>query len=240
MSSSLQQDQAPRYSSVAITLHWTIAILILINVALGFGANLVPDEFVRRFVDLHKSIGITVLALAILRILWRLSHKPPPLPSTYSRFEKLAAHAAHWMLYVLIFAIPLSGWLHDSAWKEAATHPVFLYGIIPWPRIGWIQSMAPSAKEHFHTVLFRFHLYLNYALYVLLVVHIAGALKHQFWDREAELQRMVPLGVRHAKRQHLVFRRRYFNRREATRALPHYRMRTTGRERLSALRCRDK
>jgi cytochrome b561 len=187
-------DEASRYSSVAIALHWLVAALILINVGLGFGANFVPDDIVRRFVDLHKSIGITVLGLAILRVLWRLSHKPPPLPSTYSRFEKLAAHAAHWMLYVLIFAVPISGWLHDSAWKEAATHPVFLYGLIPWPRIGWIQGMASAEKEHFHTVLLHVHLYLNYALYALVALHIAGALKHQFWDRHAELQRMAPFG----------------------------------------------
>ena len=192
LGSSGQNAQAFNYSTTAIALHWTIAVLILVNVVLGFGANLVPDEFVRQFVDLHKSIGITVLGLAILRILWRLTHKPPPLPSEYSPLEKLAAHSAHWMLYVLIFAIPISGWLHDSAWKEAATHPVYLYGIIPWPRIGWIQNMEPRAKEHLHTLLLHVHLYLNYALYLLLALHIAGALKHQFWDREPELQRMIP------------------------------------------------
>jgi cytochrome b561 len=192
LGSSEQKSQAFTYSSTAIALHWVIAALILVNVVLGFGANFVPDEYVRQFVDLHKSIGITVLGLAILRILWRLTHKPPPLPAKYSPHEQLAAHSAHWMLYVLILAIPLSGWLHDSAWKEAATHPVFLYGIIPWPRISWIQNMEPAAKEHFHTVLFHIHVYLNYALYVLLVLHVAGALKHQFWDGEAELQRMIP------------------------------------------------
>jgi cytochrome b561 len=190
--SNEQKSPAFTYSSIAIALHWVIAALILMNVGLGFGANYVPDEYVRKFVDLHKSIGITVLGLAILRILWRLTHKPPPLPSEYSRLEKWAAHSAHWMLYVLIFAIPISGWLHDSAWKEAATHPVFLYGIIPWPRISWIQNMEPVAKEHLHTVLFHIHVYLNYALYLLLAFHIAGALKHQFWDGEPELQRMTP------------------------------------------------
>jgi len=189
---SEQKSQAFTYSSTAIALHWVIAALILVNVVLGFGANFVPDEYVRQFVDLHKSIGITVLGLAILRISWRLTHKPPPLPAKYSPHEQLAAHSAHWILYVLIFAIPISGWLHDSAWKEAATHPVFLYGLIPWPRISWIQNMQPAAKEHFHTLLFNVHVYLNYALYLLLVLHIVGALKHQFWDGEAELQRMIP------------------------------------------------
>ena len=191
MESSQQKSEFARYSSVAVTLHWTIAALILANVMLGFGANFVPDEYVRYIIDLHKSFGITVLGLAILRILWRLTHKPPPLPSAYSPFEQACAHWVHWMLYVLIFAIPLSGWLHDSAWKEAATHPVYLYWIIPWPRISWIKNMAPAAKEHFHSVLFAVHVYLNYALYALLALHVFGALKHQFWDREAELQRMM-------------------------------------------------
>ncbi len=187
-----QKSQAFTYSSTAIVLHWVIAALILVNVVLGFGANYVPDEYVRQFVDLHKSVGITVLGLAILRILWRLMHKPPLLPTSYSPFEQLAAHSVHWMLYVLIFAIPVSGWLHDSAWKEAATHPVFLYGIIPWPRISWIQNIEPTTKERLHTILFNIHVYLNYALYLLLALHIVGALKHQFWDGEAELQRMIP------------------------------------------------
>src|SRR5579863_9797087 len=107
-----QKSQASAYSSTAIALHWAIAALILVNVILGFGANYVPDEYVRQFVDLHKSIGITVLGLAILRISWRLTHRPPPLPAKYSPREQWAAHSAHWMLYVLIFAIPISGWLH--------------------------------------------------------------------------------------------------------------------------------
>jgi cytochrome b561 len=192
LESSEQKSQASNYSSTAIALHWLIAALILLNVVLGFGANFVQDEYVRGFVDLHKSIGITVLGLAIVRILWRLTHRPPPLPSKNSPLERLAAHSAHWMLYVLIFAIPISGWLHDSAWKEAATHPVFLYGIIPWPRISWIQNMEPAKKEHLHAFLFNIHVYLNYALYALLAVHILGALKHQYWDGEAELQRMAP------------------------------------------------
>jgi cytochrome b561 len=137
---SSQLSEAPKYSSTAIILHWIVAALILVNVVLGFGANYVPDKYARGFVDLHKSVGITILGLAILRILWRLTHKPPPMPSKYSPLEQWSAHFAHWLLYVLIFAIPLSGWLHDSAWKDAAAHPVFLYGVIPWPRIGFIQN----------------------------------------------------------------------------------------------------
>lgn len=181
-----------RYTGVAIALHWIVAVLIVTNVGLGYTANFVPDSAVRPIVDTHKSIGITVLGLAILRILWRLSHKPPEIPQSYSSFERFAAHAAHIALYVLIFALPISGWMHDSAWKAAATHPMSLYGLIPWPRIGWIENIEPVEKERLHTLFFTAHIYFAYALYLLLALHIVGALKHQFFDREPELQRMLP------------------------------------------------
>ncbi|MEJ0095758.1 MAG: cytochrome b/b6 domain-containing protein [Methylocella sp.] len=183
-----------RYTTVAIALHWIVAVLMLVNIALGLSADVVPDGYVRSVVDMHKSVGITVLGLAILRILWRASHKPPPLPASYSPLERLSAHAAHGLLYLLILALPISGWMHDSAWSAAATHPMSLYGLIPWARIGWIENVEPIQKEHLHTVFFNAHVYFGYALYLLLALHIIGALKHQFWDREAELQRMLPGG----------------------------------------------
>lgn len=185
-----------RYTGVAIALHWIIAALIIANVALGLGANYIPDSFVRPVVDLHKSFGITVLGLAALRLLWRLGHKPPHLPGSYSKLERFAAHLAHGLLYVLIFALPLSGWMHDSAWKGAPSHPMSLYGIVPFPRIGWIEQMAPAAKEHAHELFFTIHAGAAYMLYGLLALHVLGALKHQFWDREPELQRMLPGSMR--------------------------------------------
>ncbi len=181
-----------RYTRTAIALHWIVAALILANVALGYSADLVPDGFVRSIVDTHKSIGITVLGLGILRLLWRFAHKPPEFPQSYSPFERFSAHAAHGALYVLIFALPISGWMHDSAWKDAATHPMSLYGLVPWPRIGWIEHVEAAEKERLHTLFFTAHAYFGYILYFLLALHIVGALKHQFWDREAELQRMLP------------------------------------------------
>ena len=102
-----------RYSGVAILLHWLIAALLVVNVGLALSIDLLPDGWVRPFVNTHKSIGITVLGLAILRVLWRIGHTPPPLPSYYSRWEKAGSHAAHMALYLLIFALPLSGWMHD-------------------------------------------------------------------------------------------------------------------------------
>ena len=155
MTEAISRDAIARYTKPAILLHWIVAALIIANVGLGYAANLVPDSLVRPIVDTHKSTGITVLGLAILRILWRFSHKPPALPQSYSPFERLAAHAAHGALYVLIFALPISGWIRDSAWKEATTRPMSLYGLISWPRIGWIEQIEPIEKERLHTPVFR-------------------------------------------------------------------------------------
>jgi cytochrome b561 len=183
-------EPVPRYAQVAAILHWLVAALIAANVILGLTAEAFPDGWVRPAIDLHKSIGLTVLGLVLLRILWRLSHAPPPMPRSYGRLERAGAHAAHFLLYVLIIALPISGWLHDSAFKDAATHPLRLFWLIPWFRIGAIEHLDPATKEVFHSQLFALHMWLGYALYALVALHILGALKHQFIDGEAELTRM--------------------------------------------------
>lgn len=190
MGSTVLFHRADRYTRVAAVLHWSIAALILANVALGLSADEVPDAWARPVIDLHKSIGLTVLALVVVRIVWRLTHTPPPLPAGYQRWEQAAAHFAHVLLYALILALPVSGWLHDSAFKYAAQHPLRLFWIVPWFRIPAIASMPPAQKEAFHSTWFAVHVSLSYALYAVLALHVAGALKHQFVDREPELQRM--------------------------------------------------
>ncbi|PLZ04282.1 cytochrome B [Burkholderia sp. WAC0059] len=186
-----------RYTRVAVALHWAIALLIIVNVALGLSAALLPDNFfsdtqIRLVVDTHKSIGITVLGLAIVRVLWRLTHRPPPLPAAFAAWERAAAHAAHVVLYVLIFALPLTGWLHDSAWNAAASHPMYLYGLVPWPRIGFVMNLDPALKDQLHTQFGALHTACGYALYGVLALHVAGALKHQWIDRHSVLRRMMP------------------------------------------------
>ena len=188
---------AQKYTRVAVLLHWTIALLMLANVALGLTVAWLPDgalsdTAIRFVIDTHKSIGITVLGLAILRVLWRLTHRPPPLPAEFSGWERAAAHAAHVALYVLIFAMPLSGWLHDSAWVAAASHPMYLYGLVQWPRIGFIMNLDAATKEQLHSQFGALHTACSYALYGVLALHIAGALKHQWIDRHSVLRRMMP------------------------------------------------
>ena len=179
-----------RYSRPAIWLHWIVAALLVGNTALGLYAEAAPDDWVRALIDTHKSVGITVLGLAVLRLSWRLSHAPPPLPKTYPLWERWTAHAAHWALYAMVFALPLTGWAHDSAWKGWEAHPMQWFGLFPWPRIGVIAALPPDLKEQWHDTLFAAHEAAAWALYALLAAHILGALKHQWIDGHAELQRM--------------------------------------------------
>ena len=175
-----------------MAFHWIIALLITVNVTLALSADYLPDDWVRPVIDTHKSIGITVLGLAVLRLLWRATHRPPPLPLAYPRWERLVAHLAHAALYLLIFALTLSGWLHDSAWKDAASHPMTLFGLVPWPRVGWVMHAEPAFREALHDRFGALHTWAGYVLYGLFALHVLGALKHQWLDRQPELQRMLP------------------------------------------------
>jgi cytochrome b561 len=189
MTSALPEPDG-RYTRVAALLHWIIAALIAVNVTLGLTADSFPDDWVRPSIDLHKSIGLTVLGLVLLRVLWRLSHPAPPLPVSYPRWERASAHAAHIVLYGLILVLPISGWFHDSAFKDAVAHPLRIFWVIPWFRIGAIEHLDPVLKESVHSQFYALHTWAAYVLYVLVALHILGALKHQFIDREPELQRM--------------------------------------------------
>ena len=182
-----------RYTHIAMLLHWLVAVLIIGNVVLIWVIGWFPDPLVRPAIDTHKSIGITVLGLVLLRVLWRLSHRPPPLPHAYPRVERVGAQAAHLVLYLLILGLPISGWIHDSAFKDAEAHPLRLFGLVPWPRIAPIMALDPITKAHVHTVWFQVHTYLAYVLYGLLALHVLGALKHQLLDGEPEFARILPL-----------------------------------------------
>ena len=183
---------ADRYTRPAIALHWLVAAGIVANIALAWIWPHLADERVRPAIDLHKSIGITVLGLAIARLLWRLTHRPPSLPVGYRAWEVRLSHGTHWLLYLLIFAMPLTGWIMDSAWKDAATHPMHLFGTVGWPRIGWIMALPPATRDRVHDLFGAAHVWTSYLVYALVGLHIAGALKHQWFDRHPELQRMLP------------------------------------------------
>ncbi len=188
--------QVVRYNRTAMILHWLVAALIVVNVVSGLRAANADGAHVRPLIDMHKSIGLTVLGLVLLRILWRLSHKPPPLPASYPRVEKLGAHAAHIALYAIILLLPLSGYLHDSAWNGAASHPLILFGFLHFPRMPIIKSFDPATKDTLHAVFGAAHVYIGYVLYGLVALHLAGVLKHHVFDHESEISRMLPGGRR--------------------------------------------
>ncbi len=186
--------ESERFTKTAIWLHWLIAIGVIVNVALAWlwplgDSNDTIGQYVRPMIDSHKSIGITILGLAILRLLWRLGHKPPPFPASYKPWERTAAHAVHWGLYFVIFAMPLTGWIMDSAWKDAAANPMHFFGTFEWPRIGFIMNLPADTREHLHDLFGEAHELIGWLVYALFVLHLAGAIKHQL-EGNREFQRM--------------------------------------------------
>lgn len=179
-----------RYSGLAITLHWLVAMGVIANVALAWAWPGLPDAQVRPAIDLHKSIGLTVLGLAVMRLLWRMSHRPPALVEGLKRWEVRLAHITHVLLYLIIFAMPITGYVMDSAYKDAAAHPLSLYGAIPFPRLDFVMSLDPATKKAVHDGFGEAHELIAKLVYVLVALHIAGALKHQWLDGRRELQRM--------------------------------------------------
>ncbi len=179
-----------RYTRTAIAFHWIIGAMIVVNVALAWIWPTVSRANVGPLIGNHKTIGITLLALVTMRLLWRLTHRPPALPDHHKSWEKRAAHTAHILLYVIMFAMPLSGWIMDSAWEKAPDHPNFWFGLFQWPRLGFIMNLDTATKKSVHDFFQAAHGLSADVLYVLVFVHIAGALKHQFVDKDRELARM--------------------------------------------------
>lgn len=174
---------APGYTRTAIWLHWITAVLIVANLATG----LLHETLLKGSIPLHKSIGMTVLVLALARLAWRLTHRAPPLPRDIPGWQRGLAHASHWLFYVFIILVPLTGWVFTSA--SPKRHPLDWFGLFPLPYFP--VAPGPGVGDSPHTA----HVYMGYALLALLVVHIAAALKHHFVDRDVVLARMTP-GVR--------------------------------------------
>ena len=170
------------YTKTAKGLHWLMAVLFFGMLGLGFymqGLPLSPDKL--KLYSWHKWVGVTVFLLALFRIAWRVTHQPPPLPGSMPRLIQIAAHAGHHMLYMLMFLIPLSGWLMSSA-KGFQT---VWFGVLPIPDLLEKDKML---GELLQTV----HVSLNYLFIAVLVAHIGAALKHHFIDKDDILTRMLP------------------------------------------------
>jgi len=180
------------YSAVAIGFHWLIAALILTNIGLAwyFGTLKGPQEVAP--LALHKSIGITVLLLTLLRIGWRFTSKPPPLPDTLRPWERWAAKATHVVFYLFMLAMPLSGWAMVSASPLIKLHPTVLYGVIPWPAFPYPGLDSDQLHDMRHLA-GATHAALAWVAYITIFLHVAAALKHQLIDRDDVMARMIPL-----------------------------------------------
>jgi cytochrome b561 len=179
-----------RYTTTAIALHWLLALAILGSLSVGFYMADLPFSPLRlRLFNWHKWAGITILVLSAARLLWRLAHAPPALPTdvlaAMPGWQRGAYRATHALLYVLFFAVPLSGWAYSSA----AGFPIVWFGVLPLP--DWVAV----DKELADAVLKPLHHLLAFALAMLVALHVAATLKHQFVDRDALFWRMWPRGV---------------------------------------------
>jgi len=178
-----------RYDRFAISLHWLLAFGLIGVFALGLYMADLPFSMQRvKLFNYHKWAGMTILALTLVRWGWRLAHRPPELPASITQampvWQQRLHQATHFGLYALSVAIPLAGWAYSSA----AGFPVVWFGVLPLP--DWVPH-DPDLAE----VLKSVHAWLAYALAALVVLHVAGALKHVFVDRDGLLARM---GVGHA------------------------------------------
>ncbi len=180
-----------RYSTVAIVLHWTIAVLILANIATGLRMDRLDGLAKFEAFQFHKSIGITVLLLSLLRLGWRLINPPPPLPADLSRFERVAALATHWGFYGFMIAQPLTGWIIVSA--SPYNLPTLLFKRIPWPHLGFVHDLPMATRKLIDANFGTIHVVLAWSLLALVALHVAAALKHHFIDRNDVLERMLPL-----------------------------------------------
>lgn len=182
---------SPRYTGVAILLHWTIGLGILAMLPMGLAMTHAPLPVATKFqfYQAHKSIGITILVAAALRLLWRFAHRPPALPSGIPRWERGAAAGTHGLLYALMLGMPLVGWALVSA--SPLNIPTVLYGVIPWPHIP-IASWFGVGKAQAAPLLAGLHAWGGYALIALFALHAGAALRHHLVLRDDTLRRMIP------------------------------------------------
>lgn len=181
-----------RYTAVAVILHWLIAVLLIGNIGLAWYFNTLHGLPKIAPTQLHKSIGITILLLSLARLAWRFISPPPPMVVAIPRWQKIAAETVHWLLYVVMIGMPLSGWALSSASALIQHYPITLYGLVEWPAIGPLTTLPKPQMHQAHAVFTETHELLAKLAYLLIVLHVGAALMHQFIQRDGTLARMVP------------------------------------------------
>lgn len=193
--------QTQRYTAVAIVLHWAIAFAIALMIPLGFWMHEAAEDGggaeLYTAYQLHKSIGLTVLALSLVRLVWRLINPPPPLPEHMPGWERFVAKATHWAFYVLIIALPLTGWLYVSAgWSIHDDSPLPVptrwFGLFTVPHLFNLTQASADLREEIAETAMAAHFYLAWTTVGLAALHVAAALKHHVINRDEVLAHMVP------------------------------------------------
>lgn len=194
--------ETQRYTAIAIVLHWAIAAAILFMLPLGFWMHEQAEhgnasQAVFSAYQLHKSVGLTILALSLTRLGWRLVNPPPPLPVHMPSWERLVARVTHWAFYALIIALPLSGWLFVSAgWSihddAPLAVPTRFFNLFEVPHLFDLSELATGPREDAAEAAATAHKVLAFAMIGLAVLHGAAALKHHILDRDGVLASMVP------------------------------------------------
>lgn len=179
-----------RFGTAAMTLHWLIAVCVIGLLAVGKIMTGESLDLATKFqlYQLHKSFGVLVFMLMVLRLCWRWTQTIPAYPATMQPWEKAGAHVSHWGFYLLLIVMPLTGW----ALVSAATFkvPTLLFGTIPLPHLPFLENAAdPKAAEDWTKWL---HETLGWAIIALLLAHVGAALKHHFINRDDVLKRMLP------------------------------------------------
>lgn len=176
------QNSTSRWGAISQLLHWVIVALILVQVTLGLSADQLPLGMRKLgMLARHKSVGITILGLAVLRLLWRALNPTPQLPDTLRPYERGLAHFTHAALYFLLFAMPMSGWLMSSA----RGFPV------SWFSLWQLPDLVPRNTTLYNAMLQTHHV-LGWVLAAVVLLHVAAALKHHFVLKDDVLKRMLP------------------------------------------------
>lgn len=188
VSSSTSTFKAPaaRYSHTAIVLHWVLGLTILGLFGMGLYMTSLPFSPARlKLYNWHKWAGITLLALSVLRVLWRATHRPPALPASIAKampaWQHWAHHGTYYVMYALFFLVPLIGWAYSSA----AGFPIVVFGVLPLPDFVPVDKALAELIKPFHELS-------AFALVGLAGLHIAAALKHQLVDKDGLIGRMLP------------------------------------------------
>ncbi len=181
------------YTSIAIALHWLIALLAIGQLAGGlYMAGLPESANAEKFAlfQLHKSFGITIFLLTLARLAWRLTHPAPPLPAAMPGWQKTAARGLHAGFYVLLIGVPLGGWAVVSASPLAASVKTYLFGVVPWPHLPFFEGVAD--RRGLAQDIAEMHELGAKVMIALIVIHIGAAMKHWLMESDGVLESMLP------------------------------------------------